>query len=333
MNGTSWTAPWIVVGLLGMISIAHGQVFTQAPGAVEGFTPQGTGQGLYGGLGLDSANDPEYNIYRKFLKRDSDAPLSSATNVEGNPGEIEWIDVNQRQGLSGQPKDGLTAPGMFIGTKNHKTEEGWVVSNPDQLLYFKPLIDNSEDAGVDGDSNRNVLWDTRFGFMEAPDDFIDFVEPNSEQLDLWTGQFNTDTVYSGNLMRRNDSASVTNVTSQHTRGGSFMQQSGSEFTSIVNEGGRTNYELERIRIGTDEEVSKNSQADTGVAYDDPVEVSWGMRLNDPENSNEFFAREVQFWVKTGNIIASGIFDPGGGENSLADFPPNESDPEDFSQLR
>ena len=95
---------------------------------------------------------------------------------------------------------------------------------------------------------------------------------------------------------------------------------------------RTQHEMARVRIVTGEEVERNGRADTGVDYEDPVEVSWGMRLNDPDSGDEIFSREVLFWVKTGNVIASGVVDPGGGEGAaFPDFPPNQGD-EDFTDL-
>lgn len=330
-GGTMMTRALSVFGVAMLCcSIASGQVFTQADGAVEGITGQGDGQALYGGFGLNSATAPEYNIYRKYLQVADENPLSSATNVDGNPGEVEWINVNQRQSgnLAGEPSNVLTAPGMFIGENNHKTEDGWVVSDPNQVLYFRPLVDNSGDVGSE-DSNSYVQWDTRFGFMENPDDFIDFVEPNSEQLDLWTGDFRTDAVYMQVAINRDDTASdEVRTTTGH--GGSFKLQSG--LSSLNHEGSRRNWETERSQAGTDEELERTGLSEAGVAYNDPIEVTWGMRLNDPENEDEIFAREVEFWVKTGNIITSGIFDPGGGDDGdFPDLTPND-DGEDFSDL-
>lgn len=311
-----------------LASTANGQVFTVADGAQEGPAQFGQGQALYGSFGLDSANDPEYNIYRKYLRRETDELLSSATNVDGNAGEAEWTDVNQRQAadLAGQPKHTLTAPGMFIGTKNHKTEDGWVVSNPDQLLYLKPLIDESGDA-VTSDSNANVFWDTRFGFMENPQDYIDNVEPNSNQLDLWTGEFNTDAVYLQNHISRDDSVSD-QVLTRTGHGGSFKLHAAS--SQFADERERQNYELTRSQIGTGEEQERTGFINAGTAYGDPVEVAWGMRLNAPDDEDEIFAREIEFFVKVGNVVSSGVFDPG-EDGEFTDAPPNQ-DGEDFEDL-
>ena len=306
-------------------SFATGQVFTPDPGAVDGYTPMGTGQALYGGFGLDSANDPEFKVYRKFLERDEEAPLSSASNVEGNPGEALWVNVNQRQATS----EGLQAPGMFIGQKTHVTEDGWVVSNPNQLLYFRELIDTDEDQTAIADSNRNAFWDTRFGFMEDPDAFVDFVEPNSEQLDLWTGQFNTDAVYAQTSILRDDSQANTNVTTTQGHGGSFKLMAGAPDTEIANESERDSYELMRTQAGTGEELTRSGQIDAGVSYSDPIEVSWGMRLANPESTDAIDGRLVEFFVKTGNIISSGVFDPG-NEDSLPLDPPNFNDFVDYT---
>ena len=312
--------------LLGIFSVAcvhsaYAQVFTQAEGAVEGIATQGEGQALYGAMGLNSAVGPEYQIYRKYNPVADDFPLSTATNVEGNAGEIEWTDVNQRQqpAFDGLPKNVLTAPGMFIGQKNHTTEAGWVVSNPDEILYFKPLKDNQQDLALN-DTNRYAFWGTRFGFMENPDDFLDFVEPNSEQLDLWTGQFNTDAVYLQNTIERDDSVSE-EVLSRVGGGGSFFLQSGDPATEIVEEQNRDPHELTRMKIGTDEEVARVGFVDAGVAYEDPVEVTWGMKLADPDATDDIEKRTVEFWVKVGNVIASGQFDPGAEGNPPFD-PPN-----------
>ena len=178
------------VCLVSLTSLATAQVFTQNPNAVTGPATFGEGDALYGDFGLNSASDPEFKIYRKYLERDEPFPLSSATNVEGNPGEARWIDVNQRQGVAEGPKYVLTAPGMFIGQKNHVTEDGWVVSNPDEILYFKPLttVADNGNAAVTDDTNTYANWDTRFGFMEDPDAYVDFIQPNSNELDLWTGR-------------------------------------------------------------------------------------------------------------------------------------------------
>jgi|GEM_PF-4916840 len=324
------TAVWACAVSTFLCGTSYGQVFTQADGAVEGIATQGQGQALYGGMGLNSATAPEYNIYRKYLPN-ADGELSSATNVDGNPGEIEWVDVNQRhQGaLVGEPKNWLAAPGMFIGQKNHTTEDGWVVSNPDEILYFKPLLDGAENATT-SDSNRNVFWGSRFGFMENPQDFIDFVDPNSEQLDLWTGEFNTDAVYIQQAITRDDSGENSNVTTR-TGGGAFKLNSGNSV--FADERGRRNQETTRAVAGTGEELPNTNFSDAGVAYEDAIEVSWGMRLNDPENEDEIFGREVLFWIKTGNIITSGVFDPGGGDDGvLPDVTPNDDD-EDFTDIR
>ncbi len=315
----------------GLGGSALGQVFTQADGAVEGPAQEGQGQALYGSFGLNSADDPEFNIYRKYSRRETDEPLSSASNVDGNAGEAEWINVNQRQSgaLAGQPNHVLTAPGMFIGTKNHRTDDGWTVSNPNEVLYFKPLIDNSGDVDT-ADSQNNAFWDTRFGFMESPQDYIDFVEPNSGQLDLWTGEFETDAVYLQNHINRDDSTSE-EVLQRTGHGGSFKLHAGT--SQFADERGRRNNEIVRTEAGTGEEQERAGFIDAGVAYGDPIEVTWGMRLNDPGNEDEIFGREVEFWVKTGNIISSGVFDPGGGDNG--EFPidtPNE-DGEDFTDVR
>lgn len=323
---------WSLVAItMSFASVSNGQVFTQADGAVEGPTQFGVGQALYGSFGADSANDPEFNIYRKYLRRETDEPLSTASNVDGNPGEAEWTDVNQRQSgnLAGMPSHVLTAPGMFIGTKNHKTDDGWVVSNPDQLLYLKPLIDSSGDVDT-ADSNSNAFWDTRFGFMEDPDAFIDDVTPNSNELDLWTGDFRTDAVYLQNHVNRDDSTSQ-EVLTRTGHGGSFkLHAADSQFGD---ERERQNYEIARTQAGTGEEFERAGFVNAGTAYADPVEVAWGMRLNDPENEDEILGREVEFWVKVGNVISSGIFDPGGGEDGeLSEFPPNQ-DETDFSDFQ
>ena len=312
-------------------SLAFAQVFTQAEGAVEGYTPFGTGQALYGGFGLESATSPEFNIYRKFLERDEQEPLSSATNVDGNPGEAHWINVNQRQGAgAGANKYVLTAPGMFIGQKNHVTEDGWVVSNPDEILYFKPLIDTEMDQTGITDSNRNAFWDTRFGFFEDPDSYLDFVQPNSNQLDLWTGRFDTDAIYAQTFIRRDDSGDNTNVTTTQGHQGSFKLMAGDPDTEIADERGRDNYPLTRQVLGAPEtELDPSGHIDAGVAYEDPIEVSWGMRLADPDSNDDIDARSVEFWIKTGNIVSSGTFDPG-DEDNLPFDPPNANDFVDYT---
>ena len=318
-----------------LVGTAAGQVFTQAAGAVEGPAQPGTGQALYGSFGLNSSEDPEYQIYRKYNRRETDEPLSSATNVDGNPGEAEWINVNQRQGgdFAGQESHVLTAPGMFIGQRNHTTEDGWVVSNPDQLLYLKPLIDNLNGVATD-DTNMNAFWDTRFGFMENPDAYVEIMEddPNSGRMDLWTGEFGTDAVYVQTHHNRNnaDEANPDQVLSRTGHAGSFKLHA--EESVFDNETGRQNQETARRRVASGDEVSRTGFAGNGVPYEDAMEVSWGMRLADPEATDEIPAREVEFWIKTGNIITSGVFDPGGGENGeFPEFSPN-MDQVDFSDL-
>lgn len=319
----------VSIAVFAIHDTAYCQAFTQAPGAETGIVTFGTGQGLYGGFGLDSANDPEFNIYRKYLDT-TEEPLSSATNVEGNPGEIHWVDVNQRQGAAdGATKRVLTAPGMFIGQENHTTEDGWVVSNPDQVLYFKPLLDQEEDQAAIVDSNRNAIWDVRFGFMEDPEAYIDFASPNSNELDLWTGQFNSDAVYGQVAISRDDQRDSTNVHTAQNHGGSFQLQSGSPFTEINDERDRDDYEMARTVAGSGAELERTGFSDAGVAYEDAVEVTWGMRLADPDSTNMFESRTVEFWIKTGNIITSGTFDPG-AEGSFPQDPPNENDFEDYT---
>jgi len=307
---------------------ALGQVFTQNPDAVTGPATFGSGDALYGDFGLNSASDPEFKIYRKYLEQDEPFPLSSATNVDGNLGEASWIDVNQRQGVAEGPKYVLTAPGMFIGQKNHVNDDGWVTSNPDEILYFKPLSNVAENgpAADTEDSNAYANWDTRFGFMEDPDAYLDLISPNSNNLDLWTGELATDAVQLQLLIDNDDSKSE-QVLTQVNASGSFKLNAADD--QFDDERGRVNQPMTRSVAGSGD-ASVDTYSDSGTAYGDPIEITWGMRQADPENpaladfSDDAAARAVEYFLKAGNLISSGVFDPGEEGISANDAPwPNE----------
>ena len=293
-----------------LLGTAFGQVFDKSPTATSGQISEGDGQALYGGFGLDAANGAAYSIYRKFGQRDPDVPLQEADNDPGNLSSMTW------SGLHHQDASGIIDPGMFIG--NSPATQ----SDPSQLLYMKPLID--EEGGGNGDSNFRRDWDLRFGFLEDPNAFVAGRAPNDESWDLWSGEWFTDGVSAQLNIGTNDQLDETDW---YTRMGSGFRLNAAE-SVFGNEGERTGNEMIRTRAGTGDELDEamNANSYAGVGYDDAIEISWGLELNDPGNADAVRAREVKFSVKVGNVLHEGIFDPGAANDPMA---PN-GDGEDYS---
>ena len=160
------------VGLLLLTcTLANAQVFEVSPTASAGAIDQGSGQGLYGGFGLNASDGAAYNVYRKFSQIEDGAELPEVENDPGNRSSMTWTGLNQ---VGGAP--GVISPGMFIGTTPSTS------SYENQLLYLKPLFDDG--GGGKGDENLRRRWGTRVGFLEDPNAYISLAQPNSEDLDL-----------------------------------------------------------------------------------------------------------------------------------------------------
>ncbi len=293
-----------------LLGTTFGDVFEKSPTATSGQITEGEGQALYGGFGLNAADGAAYNIYRKFGQRDPDVPLQEAENDPGNPSSMTW------SGLHHQDTTGIIDPGMFIGT-GPATQ-----SDPSQLLYMKPLID--EEGGGNGDSNFRRDWDLRFGFLEDPNAFIDGRAPNDETWDLWSGEWFTDGISAQLNVGNSDQLDETDW---YTRMGSGFRLNAAE-SVFGNEGERVANEMIRTRVGTGDELDEamNTNSYAGVGYDDAIEISWGLELNDPDNADPVRSREVKFSVKVGNVLHEGVFDPGAADDPMA---PND-DGEDYS---
>ena len=290
--------------------VASGQVFTINPAAGNGVTGDDNAA-RYGAFGLNSATDPAYNIYRKYGERgDPDLEGTKGANTDGNLSSMEWTEMFHSGGT------GIIDPGMWIATSPGTS------SPADELLYFKPAVDE-EGGGVDDNNRRD--WDVRFGFLEDPNAFIDSREPNDESWDLWSGEWSTDGISSQANLGTNE---LNDESDWYVRGGNFRLNAKD---SVFNhEGSRDAIEWESITyLGSGDEVEPfdgpNSFA--GVGYNDAIEISWNMELNDPDNADPDRAREVRFSLKTGSILREGVFDPGDANNEVA---PNLGDEEPYS---
>ena len=151
---------------------------------------------------------------------------------------------------------------MFMGTSPSTS------SYEDQLLYFKPLID--EEGGGGGDENFRRRWGARFGFLEDPSAFVDTQEPNSEGLDLWTGNWGTDGVSmslqfgANNLLLEEDWFVRNNPNAR-------LNAAENEFDD---ERGRDSLLEEQFYISSGDELELDGRHGfAGVGYDDAMEIS------------------------------------------------------------
>ena len=132
------------------------------------------------------------------------------------------------------------------------------------------------------------------------------------------------------LLIDNDDSKSEQVLTQVNAGGAFKLHAADD--QFDDERGRVNQPMTRTVAGTGAEAEA-TYSDSGTAYGDPIEITWGMRAADPDNpaladfSNEEAARAVEFFVKAGNLISAGVFDPGeeGLDEGDAPWPNEEND--------
>ena len=285
--------------LLLVCSTAFGQVFDVSPTAATGEVDVGSGQALYGGFGLDAANGASYNVYRKYVNPADGVPLQEAENVAGNVSAMNWT------GLHHQGNTGVIDPGMFIGTSPSQQ------SYEDQLLYFRPVFD--EEGTGNGDSDLRHDWDVRFGFLEDVNAFVSGRDGNDSSWDLWSGEWFTDGVSAQLNIGTNDTLDETDWYTRYGSGGMRLNAADDVFDD---ERGRDVVEMTRTYIGSGDEVEDGNQY-AGAGYEDALEISWDLKLNDPDNEDPVLGREVRFSVKIGSILQSGVFDPGAADDPVA----------------
>ncbi len=334
---------FVVVANVLWVEPGMSQVFHASPTASVGEVAEGTGQAFYGTYGLDPASDHSYSVYRKLAgvdRVDTGFDIHTLTPIEGNNSAAIWEGVDH--GGSGT-ESGFHDPGMYIG--NSPSPQSY----PDQLIYFGPTkngtsIDDA-DGGVGGDnlpngtiepdSSDRVNWEVSVGFLEDPDGFIDGRAPNSGDWDLWSGSWGSDGVSMRMFFSATDSEEIENsewFSFNETAGGEFpgaRAQSGDPDTLINGETGRDTYQTIRRRVGSGQEFDEfdgdfeagggdGLATHIGVDYDDMMELSWTMELNDPNNADPVKAREVRFSTKTGNLEYAAVFDPEGIPNEFGD---------------
>ena len=329
---------------------AIAQVFSPHPTASSGTIPMGTGQSLYGnfGIGADGANPPPrtYNVHRKYdglgqVPDGGNPPYTDLHTLDpdpDNPTSAFWNNLDQggTLGAGSGFTTGFKAPGTFIGTSAATS------SYEEQLLKFGPVIDVGAIPGnFNGDSSNRRQWELRVGFLEDPDGFLDNTSPNTGEIDLWDGVWGSDGVSMNFFIGSNDEGSQIGSSNWFTMSqfegadmtAGFYGQSGSPATAIASENQRNNLPMFVTRVVTNEPLddlleptspagTHTAYIDTGIAYDDFVEVSWNMQLNDPTATpGTREAREVRFTAKVGNVNYTGLFDPGDENNPVV---PNQT---------
>jgi hypothetical protein len=329
--------------LLSLASVGIGQVFHPSPTASQGPVPIGTGEAYYGAFGLDAASGQShsYSVFRKLAgtTRPNTGPnLHTLTPLPDNDTAAIWEGVDH--GGSGT-QAGFHDPGMYIGNAPSAS------SYADQLIYFSynkngTGIDDP-DGGVGGDnlpqgtlepdSNDRVNWEVSVGFLEDPDGFVNGRAPHSEAWDLWSGDWGSDGIQMRLFFSATDSPDIDNpnwFSFNESAGGAIgaRAQSGSPQTSIGGEANRDPIPVARQRVGSGAVIdefdgdfpaggSDGMAVHVGVDYDDEMELSWRMELNDPGNPDLVRAREVRFSAKTGNLEYVAVFDPGDASNPVA----------------
>ena len=293
--------------------------------------------------GADAANPPaeSYNNYRKGgVSLPNPGLPVVANNADGNT--ATWTNISHGGSL---PCCGN--PGMFFG------------STPSSSSYASSTLfvrDNTEAGNAhDFDSNGRRRFDLRFGFTESPSDWLDGKAANSGQMDLWTGDHGSDTVYLQSLIGATDDALTQRVPSVDDGGNlidqtnqyvavnqDLLAQSGAS-TLILDERDRDRFYSTGVGISTSEmflddlgqpdlgtftlqSVGLNNSAfDTGVAYDGDVSIKWWMELNDPDATpGTLEAREVKFSYQAGDVVFSQTFDPGDASNPVTPNPSLDS---------
>jgi hypothetical protein len=301
--------------VLWIADVGVSQVFAPDPGATIGEVSAGDGQALYGTFGRDAAaTGGAYSNYRKY--HESAIEIQEAVNDAGNASSMTWSGLNQ--------SNATQAPGMFIG-KTRST-----VSYADHLINLGTLLDLGEGANPN-DSRGRRDWDTQFGFLEDPAGFVQSRMPNTERWDLWDGNWGSDGVsFHLEIGANIDGDPATENTDFYVYPGDgnvdhvFNLQSGDSATAIADQSGRDIYEFTVRRIQSAEVLDPAGRHAAGVNYDDRLEVSWKMELNDPTNADPVLAREVKMSAKAGNLIYEKVFDPGAPGSPIEPNP--EGDP-------
>jgi hypothetical protein len=257
--------------------------------------------------------------------------IHTIQNDAGNPSSMTWSDLDQ-----GSPafNTGFLAPGVYIGTSKSTTSYA-------NLINFGPVLDLGETPDGDPapglDSNRRRDWDVRFAFLEKPDDFISRREPNNGSWDLWDGNWGSDGVMlhfgiganiDGDPTTGNSDWYVYPREAASARDTSFSAQSGDTSTIIGNQSQRDSYddgyEYQAKRAGSGQALDEKGRHNAGAAYNDRLEVSYKMELNDPTNADPIKQREVRLSAKVGNVLYSGVFDPGAMGSSVEPNPVADS---------
>ncbi len=314
---------------------AQAQVFDLDAGASDT-------QAYYGnwaGSNPDAANPPA-GSYRNYRKGGVTLPnpglpvaANNADNISGT-----WTNISH-----GGAVPCCGNPGMFLGTSPS-------TSSYSSSAFF--VRDNTELFNEhDFDSNGRRRFDMRFGFTESPDDWLNGKAANSGQMDLWTGDHGSDTIYIQSLVGATDDELTQRVPNEHnlidqtnnyvTMNQELMGQSGNA-TTIGDERDRDRFyrsgtglslsevqvnDLSQPGLGTFTLTASglnNSAFDTGIGYSDDVPIKWWMELNDPDAApGTLAAREVKFNYQAGNVVYSQVFDPGDAANPIEPNPTND----------
>ena len=318
----------------------HAQVFQPSPTASAGVVDEGTGQAFYGTFGLNAKDNPSnsYSLYRKlFLGQGRE--LHSLNPVDGNDSAAIWRGVDH-----GGDNSGYHDPGIYLGNSPSP------MNYPGQLIYFGWNRNGDDGVGGDNlplaagpDSNDRVNWEVSVGFIEDPEGFVEGRAPQTEAWDLWSGSWGTDGIQQRLFFTASDSEDLESSdwfsffeTAGGGEGPGAKLQSGDPDSLISGEAARDVIPTVRRRVGSGGEIdefegdfeaggSDGMAVYVGVGYDDKMELSWKMELNDPGAADPIAAREVRFSVKTGNLEYLSVFDPGAVGSPVA---PNETNDPD-----
>ncbi len=302
-------------------SHATGAVFDESANA-------GPLQAYYGNWGVNAnAANPAPNSYNNYRKTDAAAcpspancDLPTAVADEGDPNVATWSNVSH-------PANPLKSPGMFIGQSQSTT------SYEDNVFFLGGLFD-FEGGGINGDSISRTEWDFRVGFLEDPEEFVGVRQPNDESWDLWAGQqhnpagWGSDGVSLQLVTGATDNASLSPVgsTEQYIRAnavGIVLQAGGPPAATLAHEGNREGFPngvqtTELMGFGPQGEITPiNTNTATDVAYDDRLDISFGME--------EAPGGDVNFYVRVGEVLYQQSFDPGSPDDPKIPNPNNDPD--------
>ena len=274
----------------------------------------GLNQAYYGnwGTNADAAN-PAPNSYKNYRKRrpvEGDG-LAIATTDESDPTSATWSGIFQETILQ--------APGMFIGQSPSTT------SYEDNVLYLGGIFD-VVNGGPNGDTAGRTDWGVRVGFLEDPDEFIGQRAPNDESWDLWAGDWGSDGVafQFRTGASDNDDTSRIGSTEQYVRlnvGGILFQAGGPTSPNVADE-------RQRDRFGSGIQTSEpsavgpggaiepvNAWTETGLGYDERLEIRWWMEQPEPDG-------DVTFFATVGEVVFQQTFDPTGAIPNPTNDPEN-----------